>query len=67
MQEQFTLEQFIDKSISEIVTDVTLHQGISKESKRPYYYIDIHFETGYSLRTFLNSDSQWIISQILNK
>ena len=50
------LSEFINQELKDVITSVQVYQGTSKESKKPYYAVDLKFNNGYLKRLFLNNE-----------
>lgn len=54
--ETTTFANYIGKNLKNIITDVRVVQGTSKDSGKLYYYIELLFINGYKKVLFLKSD-----------
>lgn len=55
------------QNIISCVDSLQLGEGVAKESKRAYQYLDICFKGGYKKRVFLNDEAVYIINDIISK
>lgn len=59
------MEEYVDKDLKGAVKKLVLKQGVSKEGNG-YYYLELSFNNGYSKRIFLNSESQFAITNAID-
>ena len=53
------LSKYVNRELKDIISTVTVVQGVAKDSGQPYYAIQLSFINGYSKRLFLKDDERF--------